>query len=637
MATLTFDPITEDSGNTPLEIYNSPDGAIRVLTMDFPAPPLETVTAGSIDTDGDQITARRHQNRQISLSLDLVEPALAAATNLVTTPSFETGIGGWSTSGSNLNSGATTTTVQGGACSGDYALSVTTGGGTVNRGITFSLGSLAAGTYVISVALKGAAGGEALQVYAGATSGPTKLFDSTVSTDWQVVTGTFTTTATTCQLMVRNPGTTTATVYVDAALVTAGATVGPYFDGDSPGCSWSGTVYASTSLRPAADGTRFRAMQTELQTKVAKLATDGGTLRWVNDGGDVRTFDVLASDGYQTSFQYLGWQGRATSAQMTLIAKPYARGAEVTLGSHSETSLSTLTFTDTITGDVPATGRLVVTEAQAAKQGWAVWGMRSRNYSASAPLIYPGESCTLKTGVASGSLTGAVGGSAAIATLASLSAPDNHKLIDVTSGGSLALVGTYHVYARVKIANAYSSPTMSGTGATTKVYLGWKPPTGGGEAINQAATVDTTQSNQFVIVDLGLVRFPQVVMGPQVSIASIYANPMAAFVAIDDVWMVPADDGFGVVSGTNALGALEASKTLVIRSDGVLVQNGTTTYTVPVLYEGDYLRVTPNETVQVLVKASRGAGPFIGFGGVDTNIDDISARLTYTPRYLTVN
>ena len=85
MATLTFDPITEGTANAPLELFASAADGVFVESMAFPAPPLETATVGSIDTEGELVAARAHRNRQVQLTVGVREPAgLAAATNLVT-------------------------------------------------------------------------------------------------------------------------------------------------------------------------------------------------------------------------------------------------------------------------------------------------------------------------------------------------------------------------------------------------------------------------------------------------------------------------------------------------------------------------------------------------------------------------
>lgn len=81
--------------------------------------------------------------------------------------------------------------------------------------------------------------------------------------------------------------------------------------------------------------------------------------------------------------------------------------------------------------------------------------------------------------------------------------------------------------------------------------------------------------------------------------------------------------------------AVFPSQSLEIRHDQVIREDsGGTLWTIPSRYEGDYLLVPPAgkeaRTARFFVKGSRN-NPSVG---PDLGIDDISARLTYTPRYL---
>ena len=70
---LIFDPVSENAANSPLAIMGpSADAAIDVLGMEFPAPPLDLATVGSVDTEGELVHGRRHQNRKINLALEVI-------------------------------------------------------------------------------------------------------------------------------------------------------------------------------------------------------------------------------------------------------------------------------------------------------------------------------------------------------------------------------------------------------------------------------------------------------------------------------------------------------------------------------------------------------------------------------------
>ena len=91
------------------------------------------------------------------------------------------------------------------------------------------------------------------------------------------------------------------------------------------------------------------------------------------------------------------------------------------------------------------------------------------------------------------------------------------------------------------------------------------------------------------------------------------------------------------VYGVTADYAIPASQSLEIRHDRVIREDaGGTLWQPPSSYKGDYLLVPPagreGRSVRWIAKASRGP---IGTGA-DSGIDDISARLTYVPRFLVV-
>jgi hypothetical protein len=81
--------------------------------------------------------------------------------------------------------------------------------------------------------------------------------------------------------------------------------------------------------------------------------------------------------------------------------------------------------------------------------------------------------------------------------------------------------------------------------------------------------------------------------------------------------------------------AIFASQSLEVRSDAIEREDSAgVCWQRPSIYEGKYLRVPPSgreaRTARVIVKDSRGSLTT----GLDSGIDDISARLTVTPRYL---
>jgi hypothetical protein len=83
-----------------------------------------------------------------------------------------------------------------------------------------------------------------------------------------------------------------------------------------------------------------------------------------------------------------------------------------------------------------------------------------------------------------------------------------------------------------------------------------------------------------------------------------------------------------------------ASQSLEIRSDRARREDSTgTLWTEPSRYEGSYIKLPPSgresRQTRTVVKACR--GPVLAPGVIlDPNIDDISARHFYVPRYLVI-
>lgn len=138
-----------------------------------------------------------------------------------------------------------------------------------------------------------------------------------------------------------------------------------------------------------------------LAEKVAKVNREGGTLRRVLPSGDAITFDLLTAEPLDPSWDASWDTASAIALELTFTAKPFARGAEQALAVHAERTRPVLTFVETgIAGDVPALGRLVVTDGQGIDQRWVVWGLQTASYdaAASADLFYEAESRTPRSG-----------------------------------------------------------------------------------------------------------------------------------------------------------------------------------------------------------------------------------------------
>ena len=378
----------------------------------------------------------------------------------------------------------------------------------------------------------------------------------------------------------------------------------------------------------------------DLEQKITKLYREGGTLKRTFADSREIVFDILTVQDYDATFEQLHHLGGVTPVTITLVCKPYGRGAAITLSDHVETTLPVLVFTETdIPGDIPALGDLIIDEDQAQPQEVVHWGLESRYYSASstAALFWQAESCTMQNGTVTGSPPAtASGGSGVVVDLITAGAPTS--ILTVGPAGGTTHRGSFRVLARVQ-----AKSTNTGNVSMHVLYSGWQA----FSAATAPVTLPTIMEGTWIDVDLGVINVP----APPAGVTSgntfitLYGTPTVANddLYIDWVLLIPCLEGSGIASGLPGLpfnhnGAIEQSQHLRVRYDGVF--SGGTTYRRAERYEGDYLRVPPSgpegRTVRFVVKGARPTvSATTGLGG-DIAIDDISARLTITPRFLVV-
>lgn len=387
-----------------------------------------------------------------------------------------------------------------------------------------------------------------------------------------------------------------------------------------------------------ATGTQLAA----LQAKYAKLQRSGGTLKRVLPNGDVRVYDILAADGWSPSYDFAYWLGDVVEVTMTLPSAPLSRGVEVDLGDNVETTLPALVFTDSVPGDVDGLGRLVIDEDQAQLQRTVMWGIQCRNYSSAstAALFFQAEALTVLAGALAAGPAGASG--------------SGNNTIFNTSLSNLAFisqwemagthVGTFRVFARFQV-----PVTNSGTISLRMYSQVGLDPFNYGDVVSFASS---TYDGDWLLVDLGLVNARAALKGTRSLKIGLDAKSTTLNDDLYTDWLmlIPGDEGSGYASaslvGAEPLYPLNASGTMQIDHQSVESRvSAGTTWGRPWTYEGDYLLVPPSgpeaRTVRVIVKASRGrpltpvlpAG-FNASGYPDAGIDDISARLYVTPRYV---
>lgn len=285
-----------------------------------------------------------------------------------------------------------------------------------------------------------------------------------------------------------------------------------------------------------------------LQAKVTKIAREGGTLKRTMPNGDIVVFDLLSAETFDPTFNLAYVIGNMVQVDLVFAAKPFGRGAEVTLSAHNETSLPCLVFTETaITGDVPALGRLTISDAQAVDQAWAVWGLQCLNYDSSsdASLFYQAESRTpFGAAVTAAGPSGASGAGSNVIQHTNLATSYQAIMGTQASGGGnhLKHVGDFTVYARVQV------PTSNA--GTVTVAMEWGEGDFRRYTRNASVDVDPALEGNWVILNLGQIHPTKVVAGTQRWEGRFLAKSTSSAddINFDCLFIVPVTEGSGEVS-----------------------------------------------------------------------------------------
>lgn len=578
---LVFDSRTESAANAPLELVEIDAADVRGVTLlehDYPAPEPSSLTASSADTEGDPLIQNRYGNRQIPIRLRVVEPADPAATNLVLDPSFETAAGLWAGVGGGVLTRSSAATRD-----GDTGAAITVPAAPAT-GIASPAGAAgwacaASTTYTAAVYVRAAATadvGKTVQLLvteltnAGAAVGGTTA-TVVLTAAWQrlTVTRAFGATGVRFQLWLTNTSATAFNFHADQVQFIAEAAASNYFDGDTPGCAWTGTQGSSTSTRPAPGGPRFYAIVADLEKKIDRINREGGTLKRVVPDGSPIVFDLLAATWRPTSDRRFIFAKR-TEAEVTFTAKTFGRGATEIVGpDNDESTLPCVRFTTAgVQGNVPALGRLIITERQAVDQFRWVWGLRSRYYDAgaNAALFYEAEGRTLPSGSASTADAGASGGNMVRRT----ATPFAYSTIittQATGGGAhLSHTGVYRVLARVR-----SNDAMDWTFDYAEADLLRPTVTG---------KVHRTSANDWELADLGVVRLTKGRWVGRVMVRAASADATGYNADLDCLFLVPIAEGAGEATAgpiTTAPTSYSAQATASLSSGSGVLPGGNLT------------------------------------------------------------
>jgi hypothetical protein len=286
--------------------------------------------------------------------------------------------------------------------------------------------------------------------------------------------------------------------------------------------------------------------------RAASRDNDGIELVWTpaNSTRTV-TFDVLQGEIKELPISMEG-QGRSWLMQRPIItvemkAKPYYRYPEtLTTNAAAATPIVTQEITG-VTGDVPALGRLIVTDNAAQGRKEAEWGLEGRTYNAATSLIIDSDSMVVANYAGSQTTrTGAYDPNASGNNVIRASVVLNDP-VPICNTGVLAHVGSFRVWVRM-----WPSRT------THNVRLKWRVADGeytqnpwAGLPMFPAGIESPVWTGQWVELDLGIITIPTVTAGTQgwdgIVEAFENASPLSSSgtVDIDYLLLVPVDEGYG--------------------------------------------------------------------------------------------
>jgi hypothetical protein len=268
----------------------------------------------------------------------------------------------------------------------------------------------------------------------------------------------------------------------------------------------------------------------------ASRYTDGITMTWAPATGTrTATFDVLAGEITDLPIDWEnGYLAKAPTITIELTCKPYWRGTEtLTSTASSSTPITTLEIAG-VTGDVPALGRLIVTDTATQSRRHVEWGLEGPlTYNNATSLIL--DSDNLVT-------TGFAGVQFAGSAYDPNASGNNAIQVTLISGGAVAACGTgnqshigsFRVKARVSTANIdnlirFSYRAGDGPWSSNE----WAP---------------LIQANNWIEVDFGTITIPTTLSGTQRwtgQVEMIGAASSPGVMYVDYLLLVPVSDGYG--------------------------------------------------------------------------------------------
>jgi len=280
----------------------------------------------------------------------------------------------------------------------------------------------------------------------------------------------------------------------------------------------------------------------------ASATPDGIALVWTPANSTrAVTFDVLAGEIPELPIgledESWSWFKQRPVFTLSMTAKPYWRGTEVlTSTASSGTAPFVALDVPSVPGDVPALGRLIVTDTATQSRRHVEWGVENQYYvsgSSPSPLIESDNMVTSGFAGAQITLSGAYdpnadANDAVRATLFSFP-------VQVAGTGNLGHVGTFRVKCRV-----YPTLASGDDASVVKVRLSWQEADG---PFHANPWVSPVAVSRFCEVDLGMITIPPAKSGTQRWSGRIEAYTTSGAttdtLAVDYLLLIPAAEGYG--------------------------------------------------------------------------------------------
>jgi len=304
-----------------------------------------------------------------------------------------------------------------------------------------------------------------------------------------------------------------------------------------------------------------------LQEKVAKIAREGGTLRVITPNETAVTFDLVDADiALPKDWYYV--HRSMLMVDLVLTGLPHGRGRTIlNADSNTETSLPVNVMTvDSIGGDVPALGKLYITEPEGTKDRWSwAWGVQSRYYDPSPNAALHFDAKDREYFQAGAGAVAAIADNPSIGVFfaggtairwANFQSRDFQALMStqgIGGGSHHRHVGGYQVWARLGLEN-----TLITSPPDVQARLDWVQGDFNSYTVNDPVTMKAPPSNQPVAmftVPLGVVRLDPAPVGQQQrwegrfsfssGTATWNRTVGALSIYIDDYWLQPIDEGSG--------------------------------------------------------------------------------------------